>query len=417
MKRKMIVVTLVQLPLLLVSCVGLQDLAGAVVAGALGYSYTPVAEREARAEQEQSTPQTQQELLQKWAEAQDRRAGGIPKLPARELPIGTPVSGNTGELAELFIVQATENGPLIITKPDRISMTPYRFESDNIGEINSRFINFDGNTQTETRQIDLLAGRTYLFKVYGSSDSRGESYTITAMTAAQFAAVEQQRQEEARRQQQLAQQQLAEQQRQQQLAQQRQQEAARQQQLAQQRQQQLSGEAFNVRQNADNTLTITGLRISSERNTVTIPSTIQGLRVTVIGREALSYGIDGVALPNTLVTIEPYAFFNSNPLALLINPNNIDEVIIPNSVTTIGEYAFSTAGILRLTLPASIRTIGKDAFSRNPITRITVPANLNDSILTGNNAAGLPQGFVNFYISQRKAAGTYVLNGQIWARQ
>jgi multidrug efflux pump subunit AcrA (membrane-fusion protein) len=413
MKRKMSVVAFLIITMMFMS--GCQAIPYLLIGGieAIESAFRP---RESSSEQEeQTTPQTQQELLQKWAEAQDRRAGGIPKLPARELPIGTPVSGNTGELAELFILQATENGPLIITRPDRISMTPYRFESDNIGEINSRFISFDGNTQTETRQIDLLAGRTYLFKVYGISDSRGESYTITAMTAAQFAAVEQQRQEEARRQQQLAQQQqLAEQQRQQQLAQQ-QEAARRQQQQQEEARRQQSGEAFTIRQNADNTLTITGYRSLFERTTMTIPSTIQSLRVTVIGREALSYGLNGVVLPNTLVTIEPYAFYNS--LALFINANNLGEVIIPNSVTDIGEYAFSTAGISRLTLPASIRTIGRNAFSGNSTTRITVPANLNDSILTGNNAAGLPQGFVNFYISQRKAAGTYVLNGQIWTRQ
>ena len=49
----------------------------------------------------------------------------------------------------------------------------------------------------------------------------------------------------------------------------------------------------------------------------------------------------------------------------------------------------------------------------NSLTRITMPANMHDDNLDGMGNTT----FVNYYMSQNKAAGTYILNGQIWTRQ
>ena len=221
-----------------------------------------------------------------------------------------------------------------------------------------------------------------------------------------------------------------------------------------------SESAFEVRQNTDNTLTITGYRGTS-RNMV-IPSTLYGLRVTAIGSGAFyQKNLTSLVIPNTVITIGENAFGNGHPGNA--NLNKFTEVVIPNSVTRIGADAFYLTGITRLSLgtgvqeigasafadieipelilPASIRTIGRHAFSSseiatlvipaslaangigeaafgsNPITRITVPANMNNAYFTGSTSIWLEQSFGNYYISQNRAAGTYIKNGPIWTRQ
>jgi len=238
---------------------------------------------------------------------------------------------------------------------------------------------------------------------------------------------------------------------------------------------------FQVQQNADNILTITGYMGS--RMDVVIPSTLYGLRVTAIGERAFyNKKLTSVVIPNTVVTIMDGAF-NQYDNGILT------EVIIPDSVTTIGHWAFQKCGITRLSLGTGVRVISSAAFASNKITeltipanvrevwgnafnnnqiksltimngvtrvgifafagnlietlvipaslaasgidsgafnlgssfvRITVPANMNDSYLRGSGISGdigLEQGFINFYKSQNKAAGTYVKNGPIWTRQ
>jgi hypothetical protein len=52
-------------------------------------------------------------------------------------------------------------------------------------------------------------------------------------------------------------------------------------------------------------------------------------------------------------------------------------------------------------------------FSGNPpLTSITVPANMDE-----RNFEGFPEPFINFWKSQNKAAGTYVLKGRLWAKE
>jgi hypothetical protein len=81
-------------------------------------------------------------------------------------------------------------------------------------------------------------------------------------------------------------------------------------------------------------------------------------------------------------------------------------------------------GIESLVIPPSVQTIGENAFSEdypeplpdlaNNITRVTLPANMSETnvynLFNGRN-------FTNFYISQGKAAGTYIWTGQIWRRE
>ena len=413
--------------------------------------------RQQQQAQEQQTLQQQAQQQQEEARQQQLQQA---RQAARELTFGTAVSVNLPSGGEQwFSVRTTSNVSFTVETTGNIDTRLEAYD-----ESNNRIARDDdsGQGRNARLQINAQAGRTYFFRVNGYDNAASGPYSIMAQTAAQ--------QEEARRQQQLAQQQ------QQQQAQQQQEEARRQQQQQQQEVEtrlQQSGAAFSVRQNTDNTLTITGFNRSREyentRTTVTIPSTIQGLRVTVIGSNVFHYYLDGIEFPNTIVTIEPKAFSRDDsppgigmsraPASL----NRLGSVRIPNSVTSIGSYAFryseitslslgtgvqtidtmafANNSIRELVLPASLRTVGENAFYscgiqtlvipaslaaggirqnafiRNSISRITVPANMSNSYFTGSTAIGLPQGFSNFYISQNRAAGTYVLRGQIWSRE
>ena len=281
---------------------------------------------------------------------------------------------------------------------------------------------------------------------------------------------------------------------------------------------------FDVVQNRDNTITITGY-IGTVKDVV-IPSTLYGLRVTHIGERAFrNMRITGVVIPNTIISIGRYAFEGNEQLTVVTFPNSVIEIEINafsgcgltkinfGMVQTIGEGAFMGNNLTELTLPASLKFIGigafntggystnighrfdyysnknqikfltipngvtfigEYAFAGNPIetlvipqslaertytkniagwpvldmgigrnafgdlknlARVTLPANMhNDAILGGNEidlyfgvwaeaaGPGLPsigfeQSLVNFYISQNKAAGTYVKNGPIWTRE
>jgi hypothetical protein len=139
--------------------------------------------------------------------------------------------------------------------------------------------------------------------------------------------------------------------------------------------------------------------------------------ITEIGSSAFSgCGLSGTGITwgKGLVKIGRYAFQN----------NNFTELTIPNGVTFIEEWAF-TNPLTAIVLPASLAQYNNqytrfsdnrrgfaDAFNIANVTRVTVPANMAEE-----NLKGFPSGFVNFWKSQNKAAGTYVLNGRLWAKQ
>ena len=106
--------------------------------------------------------------------------------------------------------------------------------------------------------------------------------------------------------------------------------------------------------NSDDTLTITSYTGSGSY--VSVPSTIKGKTVTVIGEYAFNTctGISRLTLPGTIKKIERYAFFNCS---------NIFSLTIPNSVTEIEEGAFcGCASLTSFTFPSSITEIPYAAF-------------------------------------------------------
>ena len=118
---------------------------------------------------------------------------------------------------------------------------------------------------------------------------------------------------------------------------------------------------------SDGTIEITGYYGSYTE--CTIPSTINGYKVTRIGDFAFSSSsLTSVDIPNTVTSIGEYAFCMSE---LII-------IYIPDSVTEIGDSAFSLCESLKeIALGKNLKTIGNRAFECcTELTSISLPSGL-----------------------------------------
>ncbi len=116
---------------------------------------------------------------------------------------------------------------------------------------------------------------------------------------------------------------------------------------------------------SNGSVTITGY--NGGQPAVTIPSTINGVPVRCIGRSAF-YSADvlrRVTVPDTVTTIEPYAFSWSG----------LTNVSLPDSVTDLGDFAFSEcAGLTSISLGGGLTRIGGSAFYHcQGLTNIVLP--------------------------------------------
>src|SRR6185503_8966969 len=114
------------------------------------------------------------------------------------------------------------------------------------------------------------------------------------------------------------------------------------------------------------TITITGY--TGPGGAVTIPNTITGLPVRIIGASAFQNkaNVTSVTIPNSVTAIEYFAF---NSCTSLTN------VTIPNSVISLDVAAFwRCTSLASVTLPASVTSIGNGAFySCTSLTSVTIP--------------------------------------------
>lgn len=123
---------------------------------------------------------------------------------------------------------------------------------------------------------------------------------------------------------------------------------------------------------------------ASVRGDITIPSTLGGYQVTIIGEYAFEdcHYIKNVVIPNGVTHIDDWAFSPWSGSSWLSN------VVIPDSVISIGEGAFGYCDNLReLQLPNSVKHIGGGAFRDcSQLTSITLPDQLdtiNDYMFDG----------------------------------
>jgi uncharacterized repeat protein (TIGR02543 family) len=135
---------------------------------------------------------------------------------------------------------------------------------------------------------------------------------------------------------------------------------------------------------------------------ITIPETINGVAVTVIGDSAFYYrGLTSVTIPNSVTSIEDAAF----------RGNGLTSISIPNSVTTIGYVAFYSNPLTDVTIGNSVTSIGVSAFDSNQLTTVTIGENVTLSSSSFGND------FNRVYSTFLNQAGIYTwtdTNGWAW---
>lgn len=107
----------------------------------------------------------------------------------------------------------------------------------------------------------------------------------------------------------------------------------------------------------------------SASGTVTIPAQWNGLPVTSIHSHAFDNcsGVTKIILPDSIKTIENYAFFSCGML----------EISIPASVSTIGASAFyGCKALKKLALPEGLKTIRRQLFTYSGVQAVYIPASV-----------------------------------------
>lgn len=120
---------------------------------------------------------------------------------------------------------------------------------------------------------------------------------------------------------------------------------------------------------SDKTLKITGLKNTAK--TITIPKTIDGKDITVIGNKAFEKSsVKKVTLPDTVTTIESYAFCEATSL---------EEISLSKNLKNIGNYAFEKCASLKEINLKNVEYIGIMAFYKcNALSALTVPSGVKE---------------------------------------
>jgi hypothetical protein len=191
--------------------------------------------------------------------------------------------------------------------------------------------------------------------------------------------------------------------------------------------------------------TITGYDDDGPRD-VTLPSDINGIRVTAVGKNAFrGKRLTGLSILTSITTIEEGAFAENrltkvtmldsvtNIKASAFEDNQLTTVTIPNSVIAIGEKAFANNRLIDVTLGRSVSSIGKGAFTENKLTSVAIPnsvTGIGEDAFSGNPLTSVTIGsskdyannivpnFGTTYNNNGKQAGTYTyVDSSTWTKQ
>jgi hypothetical protein len=154
---------------------------------------------------------------------------------------------------------------------------------------------------------------------------------------------------------------------------------------------------FNYTTN-NGTISITGY--DGTNSAVTIPGTLNGLRVDSIGSNAFwgNWKVTSFTITNNVASIGFGAFGYCTSLTNVVMGTNVSSIggyafkgcskltslSIPNSVTSIGDWAFLLcSGLTNVTIGLSVTNIGNGAFGNSGLIAIVIP---NSVMIIGTNA-------------------------------
>ena len=180
--------------------------------------------------------------------------------------------------------------------------------------------------------------------------------------------------------------------------------------------------------------TITGYDDDGPRD-VTLPSTLDGIKVTAVGKNAFrGKQLTGVSILTSITTIGEGAFAENQLTRVTLwdsvitigagafADNRLETLTIPDSVTTIGKEAFANNRLTAVAIGSGVITIGEEAFAVNQLTSVDIPdsvtgigedafsGNQLTSITIGANksyASNIVPNFGTAYNGDGKQAGTY----------
>ena len=119
--------------------------------------------------------------------------------------------------------------------------------------------------------------------------------------------------------------------------------------------------------------------------------------ITSIGK-ACFYNtiVSEVNLPDSITTLEGFAFKYAA---------NLTEISLPNNLTNIGEYALSQTMIENFVIPESVTFIGTHAFGSNALQNITIEGNITlEKNMLSNNSGTISTTLENIYCLSSNAS-------------
>ncbi len=163
----------------------------------------------------------------------------------------------------------------------------------------------------------------------------------------------------------------------------------------------VDGFSFSVTGENPNTVRITD---NTNSGVIVIPSSItfqnETYSVTELGSNSFgSNEITSVTIPNTVIRINTFAFFN----------NNISDLNLSEGISVIGSSAFRDNDLTNITLPSSITNLGTLSFAGNPLNTVTSNS-INPPVLEPAFSAFQRPNTLDLIVPNGSEA-TYVANG------